>query len=231
MLRAQDGGGGCCLGHLALKPRRASSRGLNFVATDRSEPYVLNKHIALGTSAVVDCSHPCTVISRLLPVAACCCLLACIAAGIPRARRIRNEHLIRWRQTLSCNTRCSRRRLQEASVRDAPCGCTAKRRLSLTATSQEMTASHSPAGGVLCATDGSAATVGEHILARRLHPMVKGPSVSRVFQSVEREKAAVLLQSSVPPFLVRRTSTAISQTVREVQAHSTHRWHRCRLSR
>ena len=70
-------------------------------------------------------------------------------------------------------------------MRDALSGCTAKRRLSWTATSQEMTASHSPAGGVLCATDGCAATVGEHILARRLHPMVKRISASRVFQSVD----------------------------------------------
>ena len=49
-----------------------------FLATGRSEPYVLNKHVALGTSAAVDCSHPRPVISTMLPVAACCCLLACI---------------------------------------------------------------------------------------------------------------------------------------------------------
>ena len=50
--RAQDGGGGVCLGHLVLKPCRASGRGLNFVATDRSEPYVLNKHIIVIAAAV-----------------------------------------------------------------------------------------------------------------------------------------------------------------------------------
>ena len=70
-------------------------------------------------------------------------------------------------------------------MRDAPCGCTAKRRSSLTATSQEMTTSHSPEGGVLCATDGSAATDGERIVAREPHPIVKGFSGSRVSQSVD----------------------------------------------
>ena len=83
-------------------------------------------------------------------------------------------------------------------MRDAPCGCTTKWRLSLIATSQEMTASRFPAGGVLCATDDRAAPVGEHILARRLHLMLKGFSDWRVFRGVEREKAAVLLQPSVP---------------------------------
>ena len=68
-------------------------------------------------------------------------------------------------------------------MRDAACGCTTKRRSRLIATFQEMTASCFPAGGVLCGTDGCAATVGEHILARRLHRMLKGFSVSRVFQS------------------------------------------------
>ena len=83
-------------------------------------------------------------------------------------------------------------------MRDALSGCTAKRRLSLTATSQEMTASHSPAGGVLCATNGSAATVGERILARRLHPMDKGISASRVFQSVDQR------HSGAPPLAVQQ---------------------------
>ena len=82
-------------------------------------------------------------------------------------------------------------------MRDAS-GCTAKRRLSLTATPQEMTASHSPAGGVLCATNGSAATVGERILARRLHPMVKRISASRVFQSVDQR------HSGAPPLAVQQ---------------------------
>ena len=43
--RAQDGESGGSLGHLVLKPRRASLWGPNFVATDRLEPYVLNKDI------------------------------------------------------------------------------------------------------------------------------------------------------------------------------------------
>ena len=70
-------------------------------------------------------------------------------------------------------------------MREALSGCTAKRRLSLSATSQEMTGSGSAAGGVLCATDGCAATLGERIVARRLHPMVKRFSAARVFQSVD----------------------------------------------
>ena len=62
-------------------------------------------------------------------------------------------------------------------------GRTAEWRLVLSPTSQEMTGCRSAAGGVLCATDGCAATLGEPI-ARRLHPMVKGFSAARVFQSV-----------------------------------------------
>ena len=56
LLRQWYGINGCggCPGPLVPKQCRVSDQGLNSVATDCSEPYVLNKHIALGTSAVVD---------------------------------------------------------------------------------------------------------------------------------------------------------------------------------